>query len=98
VTLDEILAQGRAIWGLGPTPLPHMAVVLGVVVGDINRQARNQTEGYRVNDTELAKELGNLVLSAVRFMDDIGYIPAHCIELAQAAQAAYAEDLDEAGS
>ena len=92
MTLNAILSQARAIWGPTPTPLPHMAVVLGVVVGDISRQGRAEVEGYRVNDDELAKELGNLVLTAVRFMDDRGYRLGHCIGLAADSQTTYVRE------
>jgi hypothetical protein len=95
MTLAAILDQARAIWGPTPTPLPHMAVVLAVVCGDIARAARDHTEGRHLDDTELAKELGNLVLTAVRFMDDLGYRPGHCIGLAADAQATYAREREQ---
>jgi hypothetical protein len=95
-TLDDLLRQARAVWGIQPMPLVEIAVALGVVHGDICRQARRQAEGQDVHAEELAKELGNLILSAVRWCDDLGYRVGDCVGLAAEAQASYARRLEAA--
>jgi len=69
--------------------LPHIAAVIGVVYGDICRQARAQIEQGAIDEAELKKELGNLISSCIRWCDDLGFDPAECVRLSQQAQAKY---------
>lgn len=89
MTIAEILAEARGIWGKEPMSVAHIAVASGVVHGDISRQARSQIEQGAVQQQELQKELGNLIASAVRWCDDLGYDPETCIRLALQSQSAY---------
>jgi hypothetical protein len=88
--IQQLLEQGRTIWGPEKLTVDQVAVLLNVVSGDISRQARNQLEGASVDDQELQKELGNLIFSAIRWCESLGYTPEECIKLAIAAQQRYA--------
>lgn len=87
--IDELLKDGREIWGDVPLTLPEVLVCLGVVTGDLSRLARDRLEGKEVDDAELKKELGNIIFSMIRWSDDLGYDPKECIMLAAQAQRAY---------
>ena len=89
MTLDDLLAEGRAIWGSAPMGLPHIAVAAAVVTGDLARAARDLHEGLHPDMGEVAKELGNLVCSAVRWADDLGLEVETCVAVALDAQRAY---------
>ena len=62
---------------------------LAVVTGDIARCARGAKKD---EDEDVGKELGNLVLSAFRWMDDLGFDPAACVEKALWAQRDYIDE------
>lgn len=94
MTVEELAAKAREIWGDKPMSLPDIAIVLGVVYGDICRQARTSTEHGQPDDAELKKELGNLIFSCIRWCQDLGYDPEECIRLAQDAQVRYAQKLN----
>lgn len=89
MSIEEILAQARRTWGDKPMTLAHIALAAEVVAGDIARQARNDLEGRPADKTELQKELGNLISSAIRWCDDLGFDPGECVLLSQNAQEAY---------
>lgn len=94
MTLELILAIARQIWGEEPTTdVRDISVLIGVIHGDICREARAAAEGHTVDIHEVGKELGNLVLSATRWMDDIGLHPEWCVKAAELAQRDYAEKL-----
>jgi len=69
--------------------LPEIVTAMGVNYGDICRYARDKSEGKKVDETELKKELGNTVFSLIRWMDDLGYSAEDCIALARQAQTRY---------
>lgn len=57
--------------------------------GDICKYARNERPTDAQNEAELKKELGNVIFSAIRWCDDLGYDPEECIGLAIEAQKDY---------
>lgn len=87
--IESLRQQAREIWGDTPMTLDHITHVIGVVYGDICRQARNQHEHQPVNTEELQKELGNLLFSCIRWCDDLGFRPEDCIKQAIEAQRRY---------
>lgn len=88
--LDDILKKGRSIWGDDKLSLEEIIVRLSVVVGDISRLARDEAEGGKALDAEeLKKELGNVIVSVIRWCDDLGYSPEDCVKLAVRAQESY---------
>jgi hypothetical protein len=89
VTIDELLAEARKIWGDKKLPLEQIIIRHGVVTGDMNRYARDAAEGKPTDEAELKKELGNIIFSTIRWCDDLGYSPEECIELAKQAQRRY---------
>lgn len=90
MTLNELLGLSRAIWRGDRLGLPEISTCVAVVCGDLARQARAANEGQPVDLAEAGKELGNLILSAVRWCDDLGLDPSECIAAAAEAQRAYA--------
>lgn len=84
--LDELLKEARLIWGKQKLPLSEIIVALGVVYGDICRWERDSKRGLVPDEQELKKELGNIILSTVRWIDDLGFGHKECLELALQAQ------------
>ena len=91
MTIADVLAKGRQIWPEEMT-LGDIAVALTVVTGDVARGARGAKKD---REEDIAKELGNLIASAVRWCDDLGLDPERCVELAFAAQQKYREEENE---
>lgn len=89
--LEAILDAALTIWGPDRMELPHIAVCASVVAGDLARLARHAVEVGPVNGDDIAKELGNLIVSAVRWAHDLDLDPESCVASALVAQAAYVE-------
>lgn len=85
----ELLERARTIWGDKKLSLEEIAVLLNVISGDISRVARDKSEGRGIKETELKKELGNIIFSTIRWCDDLGYSHEECIQLAIEAQKKY---------
>ncbi|HEY8999589.1 MAG TPA: hypothetical protein VIM53_04730 [Candidatus Saccharimonadales bacterium] len=88
--IDDLARQARAIWGDKTMTLEEIAVALGVVYGDICREARTKQEDGIVDETALQKELGNVIFSAIRWCVELGFDPNACIAAAKTAQENYA--------
>ena len=85
--INNLLKQGREIWGVEKLTLNQIIVRLGKVFGDICRWERNAKKDENVHtEQELKKELGNIIFSSIRFCDDLGYNPEDCIREAIKAQ------------
>ena len=89
MTIEELLKEARKIWGDKRLSLEEVIVRQGVAIGDIHRYARDKAEGNPVDELELKKELGNVIFSAIRWCDDLGFKPEECIDLAKQAQTSY---------
>lgn len=90
--LSALRIQGRQIWGDTRHTLPEIAVRLTVGVGDIARLARNPDWTLTAEDVrELKKELGNVLFSTIRWIDDLGLDVLECLELAIEAQEKFAQ-------
>ena len=94
MTVEELLEEAKAIWDGKQQELSQITILMGVVYGDICRQARNTQEGKVVNAPELQKELGNMIFSTIRWCSELGYNPTECIEMAKEAQRQYVKSLD----
>ncbi|WP_131741246.1 hypothetical protein [Actinomadura roseirufa] len=89
--VSELLTLGRRIWADQPSmELPHVAVAACTVTGDIARISRDELEGDG-DRAALGRELGNLILSGVRWASDLGFDPAECVAAAAEAQRRYVE-------
>ncbi len=86
-SIAEILKFGRVTWGSNKLSLPEIIVCLGVVYGDICRQARSSA----IDEKELKKEMGNIVTSTLRWIDDLGYDVQECIYLSMTCQEEFAK-------
>ncbi len=98
--IAALRVQGRQIWGDDASDyctLDEIVVRLMVTVGDLARRARDggfnsfATEGGVLPEDvhrslELKKELGNVLFSTIRWIDDLGLDPLECLDLAIAAQ------------
>jgi hypothetical protein len=91
--MAEMLWAARRIWGREPMGLREVAECVAVVSGDLSRQGRALGEGRAPDMAQVAKELGNLMFSARRWMDDLGLDVADCLERAMASQEEYAATL-----
>lgn len=77
MTVGELQAEARRIWGEQPMGPRAIAVAMGVVYGDICREARDR----RLAE-QMRKELGNMIFSTIRWCGDLGFDPEECIRLA----------------
>ncbi len=85
--INTILKKQREIWWDEKLKLWEIIVVMWKVFWDICRRERNAPKDVDVhNDDELKKELWNIIISTVRWCDDLGYTPEECIEKAFLAQ------------
>lgn len=92
--LDALLERGRRIWGDGsPVSLGAVGECVSVIAGDLSRACRSAREGRGTDHEAVRKELGNLLLSARRWVDDLGYDVDECLELAERAQVRYVQGL-----
>lgn len=93
--LDGLLHEGRDIWGEEPLTPEQIVVRVAKVLGDLAALARSYDEaggewsedGWR----DFGRELGNLAVSAPRWMHDIGLSTEECVTAALAGQRAYVE-------
>jgi hypothetical protein len=95
--LSALRVQGRQIWGDTRHTLPEITNRLMVGVGDLARLARDAWIG-EINGQdhdrwrrELKKELGNIVFSTIRWIDDLGLDVLECLDLAIEAQEKFAK-------
>lgn len=88
------LEEAREIWGHTYMSPGEIVTAMGVIFGDIARQVRDLDERSEIDHIELQKELGNMILSTLRWIDDLGYDPTKCLQLASYAQWRYVEELD----
>jgi hypothetical protein len=101
--LSVLRAEGRRIWGddaFDYFKLDEIVVRLMVGVGDLARATRDggfhnfATEGGVLPEDvarglEIKKELGNILFSTIRWIDDLNLDPLECLDLAIAAQEAF---------
>jgi hypothetical protein len=86
VTLSDLLTLGRRIWGDDyREDIQGAALILCKVSGDLAGLARDARAGQWDRDGA-CRELGNLVLSAVRLADDLGLTMGECLTAAAQAQ------------
>lgn len=93
--IKELLKKGKEIWGGQKLELPQIIVRMGKVFGDICRYARGEKTTDAPSESELKKELGNMIVSTTRWCDDLGYDPEECINLALEAQKIYQKDVQK---
>lgn len=89
MNINELLAEERKIWGNDKQALEHIVVCMGKTYGDVAKQARNKLEKGTIEEAELKKELGNMVASTIRWIDDLDYDAEECLALALESQRAY---------
>lgn len=89
MNIDDLLLDGRKIWGKQALTLEEIIIHLNVINGDISRIARDGIENSQMDEDELKKELGNILFSVICWCDDLGLKPEECIALAKKAQLAY---------
>lgn len=93
MTIPELKSEARAIWGEEKLTLSQIIVRLGVSIGDLCRWERNANKDQpKRTETELKKELGNIIFSTIRWCDDLGLDPEECISVAKAAQRKFAQE------
>ena len=100
--LTALRVQARQIWGDNKLPLKEVVIRLTVGVGDLARLGRdgygiatekneNGEERELVWRRELKKELGNIIFSTIRWVDDLGLDVLECLDLAIEAQEKFAK-------
>lgn len=81
--IQQLLKQGREVWGDDKMTLPQIIVCMGKIFGDICRWERNAPKDTATHtDDDLKKELGNVIFSTIRWCDDLGYNSEECINAA----------------
>lgn len=91
MTFDELLQKEREIWGDDKQALEHIVICIGKNYGDLSKQARAKIETGQFDAQEVKKELGNMIASTVRWIDDLGFSAEECLQLALKAQQKYAK-------
>jgi len=91
--LQELIYESRKIWGDRKLTLGQIIVRMGKVFGDICRWERNEKPSDRQNQDELKKEMGNMIVSSIRWCDDLGYDPEECARLAIEAQKKFIKEI-----
>ena len=89
MTLEDLLKKEREIWGNDKQAIEHIVICMGKTYGDISAQARAKIEQGKFDENELKKELGNMIASTVRWIDDLGFNIEECIDLALKSQQTY---------
>jgi len=90
MNIKKLLQTAREIWGDEKLTLPEIIIRLGKVYGDLCRYARNAPKDTQTHtDMELKKELGNIIFSTIRWINDLGFNPEDCIKLAIKTQIKY---------
>lgn len=85
--ISNLLEQSKQIWGKQKLNLSQIIVRMGKVFGDICRWERNAPKDKNIHTKkELQKEMGNMILSSIRWCDDLGFDPEDCIKEAVKAQ------------
>jgi len=81
--IENLLNQGREIWGDEKLNLSQIIIRMGKVFGDLCRWERDAIKDKNIHtDEELKKELGNIIFSTIRWCNDLGYDPKECINIA----------------
>ncbi len=94
--LLALKVQARQIWGDDKLLLPEVVPRLMVGVGDLARLVRDAwcgnpgAEDHERWRRELKKELGNIIFSTIRWVDDLGLDVLECLDLAIEAQEKFA--------
>jgi hypothetical protein len=91
--LLALKVQARQIWGNGELhklQLAGVVIRLMIGVGDLARLARSSAPTLDEYQRELKKELGNIVFSTIRWIDDLGLDVLECLDLAIEAQEKFA--------
>lgn len=79
--IKELLSESRKVWGNKKCNLSQVIVRMGKVFGDICRWERNAAKDKKYHTKkELEKELGNIIFSAIRWCDDLGFDPEDCVK------------------
>lgn len=74
--------------------LSEIIPAMGKIFGDICRWQRNAFKDRKTHtDAELKKEMGNMILSSIRWCDSLGYDPQECINLALKCQKDFVSDI-----
>lgn len=96
ITLAQVAADGRAIWAGHPfQSYLHVAAVLSHTVGDVAGAARDIQEGNLqqvLTDPaiwDLKREIGNLIATSIRIVDELGWDPADVLAAAYDCQRKY---------
>jgi hypothetical protein len=95
--IDRLLSHTRKVWDeapIAPTTYEDLPSLLSVLTGDVSRLVRDAREGgEEIDRRDVAKELGNFVLSCIRWANELGLDPWACIMAASTAQSAYVRRL-----
>ena len=91
--IKKLLKKSKEIWGDEKLSLSQIIVRLGVIYGDICRWERNSSKDLtRHENSELRKELGNIIFSTIRWCGKLGFDPEECIEDAIECQKKFSKD------
>jgi hypothetical protein len=81
--IKELVQTGRQIWGNEKLTPSQIIVRMGKIFGDICRWERNaEKDNVSHTDTELKKELGNMIFTAILWCDELGFDPEECVNIA----------------
>ena len=96
--LSALRVQARQVWGTKPISLSGMALWLWVSAEVLERLSRDFPDRPMVASArdvdagriKLQRELGDIIFSAIRWIDDLGFDARECLDLAIEAQEKFA--------
>jgi len=104
--LSALRVQGRQIWGTESTPLSEMVLWLRLsaeVLARLSRDFPDRPMVVSARDVdagriELQRELGSIIFSTIRWIDDLGFDVRECLDLAIEAQEKFARSFPTPGT
>lgn len=83
--LKALLVQGRQIWGAKRLTPTQIASLLTIYVGSFTASV------IRDDELEMKADLGDFIFATIRWIDDLGFDPLECLDLAIEAQEKFAQ-------
>ena len=97
--LSALRVQARQVWGTEPLPLSEMVLWLRLSTEVLARLSRDfpdrpmmaSARDVDAGRIELQRELGNIIFSTIRWIDDLGFDARECLDIAIKAQEKFAK-------
>ncbi len=89
-TIASLVIAGRHIWGIKRLTLAEITIRMTVNVGKLARCARGATKDKPLGEHDRKLALGHIIVSTIRWADDLHLDPDECVKLALEQQCVFA--------